>query len=217
MDLQIPNSTNVLVKSTFNLLKEAHNLYAEHRVKQFLSVVDSEVEYLTIETREEFNEFINSDSAKKVLADYASAITSTSSEIGLRALALTFINDRQFSFTASESARFISCISGIDDLKVNLFIKLASLKKMEIETVYPVYVINNQNFEELNLGVDVDELFAYSEDFINRGLLLRDPRSGEGMNYYSPKDGDWSIYFGISTTLQRFASVLRKAKLLSAK
>ncbi|MFA0672366.1 hypothetical protein AB4584_24480 [Vibrio splendidus] len=209
-------NTNIVVKSTFNILKEAHNLYAEHRVKQFLYAIDSELEYLNSDAQAELNEFLNSKGAQKLLADYASAITSTSSDIGLRALALTFINDRQFDFNESEKVRFISCINGIDDLKVNLFIQLASLKKIESKAVYPIYVISNQNFEVLNLGVDIDELFAYSEDFINRGLLLRDPRS-KGANASSPQEGDWSICFGISSTLQRFASVLRKAKMLAAK
>ena len=208
-------STNIVVRSTFNLLKEAHNLYAEHRVKQFLYTIDSEIEYLSIEKQTKLNEFLHSKSAQKVLADYASAITSTSSEIGLRALALIFINDRQFDFSENEKVRFISCINGIDDLKVNLFIKLASLTKLEFKTAYPIYVINNKNFENLSLDVNVDELFAYSEDFINRGLLLRDPRSRGGVNFCYPKASDWSIYFGISPTLQRFASVLRKAKLLA--
>ncbi|MBS3797192.1 hypothetical protein [Pseudoalteromonas sp. BDTF-M6] len=217
LELQTSKSTNIVLKSTFNLLKKAHNLYAEHRVKQFLDAIDSEVEYLSLDKQIELNEFLNSKVAQKVLADYASAITSTSSEIGLRALALTFINDRQFNFSENEKVRFISCINGIDDLKVNLFIKLASLKQLEFKTVYPVYVVNNLNFDALSLGVDVDELFAYTEDFIKRGLLLRDPRSTDGGNFYSPKDGDWSICFGISPTLQRFASVLIKAKLLAVK
>ncbi len=216
MELSMSKSTNIVVKSTFNILKEAHNLYAEHRLKQFLYTIDSEIEYLSPDAQAELNEFLNSIGAQKLLADYAAAITSTSSEISLRALALTFINDQQFNFSESEKIRFISCINGIDDLKINLFIKLASLKKLESKSIYPIYAISNQNFEALNLGVDVDELFAYSEDFMNRGLLLRDPRS-KGANFYSPQEGDWSICFGISSTLQRYASVLRKAKVLAAK
>ncbi|WP_172572464.1 hypothetical protein [Vibrio vulnificus] len=209
-------STNIVVKSTFNILKEAHNLYAEHRLKQFLYTIDTEIEYLSPDAQVELNEFLNSKGAQKLLADYAAAITSTSSDISLRALALTFINDQQFSFSESEKIRFIACINGIDDLKINLFIKLASLEKLQSRAIYPVYAINNQNFEALDLGVDVDELFAYSEDLMNRGLLLRDPRS-KGANFYSPQEGDWSICFGISSTLQRYASVLRKAKMLAAK
>lgn len=216
MELLLSKSISAVVKSAFNSLNKAHNLYAEHRLKQFLYTIDSEIEYLSPDAQEELNKFLDSDGAQKLLADYAAAIMSTSSDISLRALALTFINDQQFNFNESEKIRFISCINGIDDLKVNLFIKLASLKKLESESIYPIYAIRNQDFDSLNLGVDVDELFAYSEDLMNRGLLLRDPRS-KGANAYFPQEGDWSICFGISSTLQRYASVLRKAKMLAAK
>ncbi|QDF65331.1 hypothetical protein FJQ87_00340 [Shewanella sp. SNU WT4] len=202
-------------KSVLNTLKKAHNLYVKYRVTQFLSTLEDEIENLSIERQKEINEFLNNKKSQKVLADYAAAITSTSSDIAIRALALLLIDDRQFSFTENEKARFISCIRGMDDLKVNLFIKLSELKCIDLETVFPIYLINNINHPELELGVDIDELFAYAEDFINRGLLLRDPRSETGSSFYSPAAGDWSICFGISATLKKYASFLRKAKYLT--
>ncbi|WP_328190263.1 hypothetical protein [Marinobacter sp. OP 3.4] len=150
-----------------------------------------------------------------MLADYAAAITNTSSEIVLRALAFLFIDDRQFDFSTKEKSRFITCANGLDDLKVDLFIKLSSLQKVEVNTIYPTYNINHENFRKLSLGVEIDELFAYMEDFLKRGLVLRDPRGDLGSNFYAPKDSEWSICFGISSTLKRYAALLGKAKLLT--
>lgn len=215
MELSTTKSTNQIVKAAFGVIKEAHYYYAEYRVKQFLKTIDSEVESLTSERQAEINEFLSQERTKKVLADYAAAITNTSSEIVLRALALLLIDDRQFDFSTTEKARFIACISGMDDLKVSFFIQLSTLRKLEFNTVYPIYSIDNRNFDELNLGVGIDELFAYTADFISRGLLLRDPRGDLGSNFCDSKDDDWSICFGISTTLRRYAALLDKAKYLA--
>ncbi|HIF9086179.1 TPA: hypothetical protein ACX6PR_002094 [Photobacterium damselae] len=216
MDL-VGITIGLVQKTILDYLKDAHFFYVNYRVGTFLNTLNSEIEYLSTEDRKNFNEYLERPETKKVLADYASAITSTSSDIVLRALALTFINDRQFDFSESEKIRFISCINGLDDLKVNLYIRLASLKKLESKAVYPIYVIGNKNFDSLNLAVDVDEFFAYCEDFFNRGLLLRKPLSTGGFNFHIPEDGDWSISFGISDTLKKFASTLRKAKELTSK
>ena len=214
LDLITPKTASVAVKPLFNFLKEAHQTYSSHRVSVFLSAVDIEVETMSVESQNEFNDFIGHSQTQKVLADYASAITNTSSDITLRALALLFIGDKNFSFTEQQKIRFISCTNGIDDLKVDLFIKLAGLKKLDCDTVYPVCVINNVNFPALHLGVEVDELFAYSEDFLNRGLILKDPRAGLGSYMCAPKSSDWAICFSMSPTLQRYATLLSKAKYL---
>ena len=63
---------------------------------------------MSSEEQRKFNEYLERSGTKKVLADYASATTSTSSDIALRALTLTFINDRQFDFSENEKVRFIS-------------------------------------------------------------------------------------------------------------
>ncbi|WP_417531319.1 hypothetical protein [Marinobacter lipolyticus] len=215
MELEKTKMVTPVAKSIFGVLKEARNLYGEHRVKLFLATIDSEVENMSVNHQAEINEFLNQKQSKKVLADYADAITNTSSEIVLRALALLFISDRQFDFSDQEKARFVACTNGLDDLKVNLFVKLSGLKKTGSDTVYPTYKISHLKFDSLNLGVEIDELFAYTEDLFKRGLLLRDPRGDLGSNFYAPKDSEWLIYFGISSTLQRYAALFRKAKFLA--
>lgn len=215
MELVTAKTASVVVKSLFNALKEAYQEYGAYRVGVFLSTIDTEVETMSVESQKEFNDFLGCSKTKKVLADYASAISNTSSEISLRALALLFVDEKCVEFSEQQKIRFISCTYGIDDLKVNLFIKLASLNKVAIDSVYPIFVINNENFSGLNLNVELDELFAYAEDFLKRGLILKDPRARGGSNFYSPKSSDWSICFGISATLQRYAALLSRAKYLA--
>lgn len=204
-----------IAKSIFGGLKKARNLYQQYRLELFLATINSEVENLNAEQQTEINNLLDQEITKKLLADYAAAIINTSSDIVLRALALLFINDQQFNFSSQEKARFVTCANGLDDLKANLFIKLSNLYKLNTDTVYPVYVISHQNFNSLDLGVEIDELFAYTGDFFKRGLLLRDPRGDFGSNFHTHKDSDWSICFGLSATLQRYAALLRKAKLLA--
>jgi hypothetical protein len=214
LELVTAKTASVVVKPLFNALREAHQVYGAYRVGVFLSTIDTEVETMSVESQNEFNDFVGCSKTKKVLADYASAISKTSSEVLLRALALLFIDEKCFEFSEQQKTRFVSCTNGADDLKVDLFIKLASLNKIDVDTVFPIYVINNVNFSELNLNVELDELFAYAEDFLKRGLILKDPRAEFGANFYAPKSSDWSICFGISPTLQRYAALLAKAKYL---
>jgi hypothetical protein len=215
LELLTSKTAVAVVKPLFNKLKEAHQLYSGYRVSVFLSAINVEVETMSVENLSEFDDLISCNTAKKVLADYAAAITNTSSETMLRALALLFIGDTQFEFTEQQKSRFISCANGMDDLKVDLFIKLVALKRIDLDTVYPISVVSNVNFSELDLNVEIDELFAYVEDFLKRGLILKDPRAdSDGMNFHVPENSDWSISFGISSTLQRYASLLTKAKYL---
>lgn len=217
MNLVEKTIVTTTVKSLFGGLKEAYQFYAQYRVKVFLSTIDSEIELMSAERQAEINEVLDHKNTKKVLADFAATITNTSSEVVLRALAFLFIKDPQFKFTEQETTRFISCTKGLDDLKVEFLLKLGKLNKLELDVVYPIYTVNNCNFTELFLDVEVDEFFAYIEDFLKRGLILRDPRSDSGSNFYSPSKGDWSVLFGISPTLQRYISLLEKAKYLQGK
>jgi hypothetical protein len=214
LELVTVKTASVVVKPLFNALSEAHQVYGAYRVGVFLSTIDTEIETMSVESQNEFNDFVSCSKTKKVLSDYASAISNTSSEVLLRALALLFIDEKCFEFSEQQKTRFVSCTTGIDDLKVDLFIKLASLRKIDGETIYPISVINNVNFSELNLNIELDELFSYTEDFLKRGLILKDPRTDFGSNFHSPKSSDWSICFAISPTLQRYATLLSKAKYL---
>lgn len=216
MDIQIKKGTSLAIRSIFSSLAEARQLYMEHRVNEFLSTIEDQVEYLSAERQAEINNFLNKKESKKVLSDYAATITNTSSDIVIRALALLFINDRQFNFDQRTISRFIACFDGVDDLKVELFLKLSKLKKLNRATVYPSYAINWLNFQDLELGIDIDELFAYVDDFIRRGILLRDPITESGADMYQPVDHHWSLCFGMSTTLHRYAALLEKAKYLYA-
>ncbi|MDE1334033.1 hypothetical protein [Vibrio aestuarianus] len=215
MDISVKECTSIALKQVFHALGEARLLFMEHRVKEFLRTVDDQIEELSLDEIEKINAFLSSNQSKKLLSDYAEAITNTSSDIAIRALALLFIDDRQFNFDNHLKSRFITCINGIDDLKINLFLELSKLKESQRNTIYPVYHIDHLNFDNLDLGVDIDELFSYVEDFTRRGLLLRDPSEVSGAEMYEPNDQDWSVSFGISSTLQRFAALLRKAKYLS--
>jgi hypothetical protein len=130
LELVTPKTATVAVKPLFNILKKAHQAYSAYRVSVFLSTIDVEVETMSVESQNEFNDLIGCSTTQKVLADYAAAITNTSSETTLRALALLFIGDKQFEFSEQQKIRFISCTNGMDDLKVDLFIKLVDLKNL---------------------------------------------------------------------------------------
>ncbi|EGR1020505.1 hypothetical protein RUK27_003270 [Vibrio cholerae] len=217
MEIPVKRCTSIALKKVFHALGEARLLFMEHRVNEFLRTVDDQIEELSLDEVEKINAFLSNEQSKKVLSDYAEAITNTSSDIAIRALALLFIDDRQFNFNKHLKSRFITCINGVDDLKINLFLELSTLKESQRKTIYSMYHIDHLNFDSLNLGVDIDELFSYVEDFTRRGLLLRDPSQVSDAEMYEPNEQEWSVSFGISSTLQRFAALLRKAKYLHGK
>ncbi|WP_261881469.1 hypothetical protein [Vibrio coralliirubri] len=215
MEIIAKKCTSIVLRSIFNSLSEARQLYMEHRVNEFISTIEDQVEYLDAERQAEINIFLGKKDSQKFLSDYAAAITNTSSDIVIRALALLFVSDKQFDFDQRLKSRFITCFDGVDDLKVDLFLRLSKLTESSRLTIYPLYAIDWLNFEDLDLGIDIDELFSYVDDFIRRGILLRDPTTESGAEMYQPMDHHWSLSFGISTTLQRYAVLLEKAKYLS--
>ncbi|WP_396622966.1 hypothetical protein [Marinobacter sp. W-8] len=202
-------------RSALSLLKDAVELRRDYKIGQFLKAVDYCYERMSVDNSIKIQEFVNEEKTREFLEEYARAIINTPSTITLKALAILYSDYNNYDFSHNLKIRFVNCINGLDDLKVNLFIKLSKIKTVRRLPVCDIISVYNENFEQLDLGVEIDELLAYSEDFLRRGLILRDPRIEPDAKFYRPQNEDWSIVFGLSATQRRYASLLEFAKNLS--
>lgn len=215
MEITPDNFITPAAKTTLLLLREGFALRRDYKISQFLKAVDYCYDRMSVDNSIRIQEFVNEEKTREFLEEYARAIINTPSTITLKALAILYSDYNNYDFSHNLKIRFVNCINGLDDLKVNLFIKLSKIKTVRSLPVCDIISVYNENFEQLDLGVEIDELLAYTEDFLRRGLILRDPRIEPDAKFYRPQNEDWSIVFGLSATQRRYASLLEFAKNLS--
>lgn len=168
---------------------------------------------MTVDEKEKFTKYISSEIGQKIVSDYAIAVTLTPSKVVNAALALLYSQDPDFSFSQSELERFVAAVSGLTDRKINFLLKIQNLSPSAKESVFPLYVVTQDNFDELKTFIDLDELFIYVSDFQSRGILLPDIDLQEGFGFADKFEGvQWSVSFCLSSTQVRYMALLRKAK-----
>ncbi|OCH36195.1 hypothetical protein [Aliivibrio fischeri] len=184
-----------------------------YRAHSFVKTIDTRYESMSEDERVKFKAFVESEFGKKITADFASAVSGTPSRIVNITLALLYIGDHDFVMSQSELERFVSSAEGLIDVKVDFFIQLSNIPPLEIDSLFPTYVINSSNYNELGLGVELDELFLFVADFKSRGLILDETNQQKVFGYGSPtKKDDWEIKYSLSNSLLKYAALFNKAK-----
>jgi hypothetical protein len=206
-----------VVSEVFVAIGEAFQKGQLYRTEIFFQTVETRYEAMTATDKDKFKEHISSEGGQKIISDFAIAVSSTPSTIVNASLALLYSQDPEFNFSKSELERFIAAVSGLTDRKVDFLLKIQNLSPSTKESLYPVYVVNKDNFYELERVVDVDELFIYVSDFQSRGLVLMDVDQQKNFRFANKFDGvKWSVNFCLSDTQVRYIALLRKAKELVA-
>ncbi|EIJ2230975.1 hypothetical protein LIA63_004565 [Vibrio parahaemolyticus] len=184
-----------------------------YRTRTFFQTVETRYEVMTPAEKEKFKEHISSKCGQKIISDFAIAVSSTPSVIVNASLALLYSQDPDFSFSPSELERFVAAVSGLTDRKVDFLLQVQLLSPSPKESLYPVYVVNQDNFDALRSVIDVDELFIYVSDFQSRGLVLMDVDQQKSFGFGRKFEGvKWSTNFCLSDTQVRYIALLRKAK-----
>lgn len=206
-----------VVSEIFVVIGEAFQKGQLYRTEIFFQTVETRYEAMTATDKDMFKEHISSEGGQKIISDFAIAVSSTPSTIVNASLALLYSQDPEFNFSKSELERFIAAVSGLTDRKVDFLLEIQNLSPSTKESLYPVYVVNKDNFEVLERVVDVDELFIYVSDFQSRGLVLMDVDQQKNFRFANKSDGvKWSVNFCLSDTQVRYIALLRKAKELVA-
>ncbi|WP_417528582.1 hypothetical protein [Marinomonas shanghaiensis] len=206
-----------VVSEIFVVIGEAFQKGQLYRTEIFFQTVETRYEAMTATDKDMFKEYISSKGGQKIISDFAIAVSSTPSTIVNASLALLYSQDPEFNFSKSELERFIAAVSGLTDRKVDFLLEIQNLSPSTKESLYPVYVVNKDNFEVLERVVDVDELFIYVSDFQSRGLVLMDVDQQKNFRFANKFDGvKWSVNFCLSDTQVRYIALLRKAKELVA-
>ncbi|EMC0408389.1 hypothetical protein H8F06_18200 [Vibrio fluvialis] len=209
---------NVAVASEISVaISDAFKQGQFYRTRVFFQTVETRYEVMTPAEKEKFKVHISSAYGQKIISDFAIAVSSTSSVIVNASLALLYSQDPEFNFSQSELERFVAAVSGLTDRKVDFLLQVQLLSPSPKESLYPVYVVNQDNFDALKSVIDVDELFIYISDFQSRGLVLMDVDQQKNFGFASKFEGvKWSTNFCLSDTQMRYIALLRKAKELVA-
>lgn len=202
-----------VTKAAANVLKNAFNYRQTQRVKTFLNAIDLRYEQLEPVEVIELEKHINSEEGQEILASFADSITSTDSKVAHMAIALLYCGDKEIALEKLDIKIFVSAMERIDDDLIDFFLSCMELKTISLpHAPYSKKAISEKNFLESGFDRWGEEwVFAFGHDLINRRLFLPDPVKG-GSSFGS---ASWSIGFGVTDKSEKFASLLRKAKLLS--
>ncbi|WP_147232352.1 hypothetical protein [Psychromonas sp. B3M02] len=206
---EIISSKTMLTVGTkaFDVIKNAYQSRKQERVSSFFKCVETRYEYMDEEQRAKLNESINSIEGQEVLAQYADAITQTSSDRVRMAIALLYCNDCDFNFSEFDQRIFINGVTGITDHIIDFFIE--SIKRPKISGNYPYerHSIEQSSLPDFNVeNVDAELVYSYINELIRRRLLLPDPAVG-----LLGDNKGWFITYGSSDKTNRMARLLEKA------
>ncbi|PKF48747.1 hypothetical protein [Enterovibrio nigricans] len=216
--IKLADPNLAVASEIFEAITEAFKKSQCYRTSTFFKTVETRYEVMTQPEKVKFKEHISSESGQKVISDFAIAVSSTPSTIVNASLALLYSQDPDFNFSQNELERFVAAVSGLTDRKVDFLLHIQNLSPSQKESLYPVYVINQDNFGTLRDVIDIDELFIYVSDFQSRGLVLINVDQPKNFGFANKFDDGvkWSTNFCLSETQVRYIALLRKAKELVA-
>lgn len=195
------------------LIKRTFDKGRDFRAKTFFDTFDTSYSTMRLAEIQEFKKYVESEEGQRITANFVIAVSMTPSSIVNAALALLYAKDFEFNFSLSQIERCVSAIEGLTDRKVNFLVNLNLIKALKKESLYPTYVVNQNNFEIIEPYADLDELFIYISDFQTRGLVMVDPERPNTAGFADKfKKIEWSITFCISPTQSSYIALLRKAK-----
>ena len=202
--------------STFRVLRNAYKSVQTDRLIEFFRFVDLRLETMSDDLREEFNNNLESATGQQLLADYANTITKTSSPRARMVIALLYCNDSEFRLDDSEKATLVSAIRDLSDDIIDFFLIVTTdLDGIKEGYPYPRMGITDQNFASIKRKAwDEETVFVYIDQLIRLRLLLHDPAS---VTAVAGKAEGWAVWFGCTSRSIKFASFIRKAKLLCEK
>ncbi|NRB41625.1 MAG: hypothetical protein HRU20_24670 [Pseudomonadales bacterium] len=174
---------------------------------------------MSLDEQEKLNNYINSDFGQDILSDYIDSIIKTSSKRARMAIALLFCQDIEFNFneteteTETETRTFISAMNGMTNDLLDFFLEVSTLETKSEGYPYPRAGIHNKIYEIFSTkGWDEEAVFVNITELIQLKILLPDPQAHTG----SLSDGSgWAIWFGITRTTNKIASLLRKSSELA--
>ncbi|MGY8871564.1 MAG: hypothetical protein ACKVJE_14090, partial [Pseudomonadales bacterium] len=184
----------------------------KNRVSTFLKCVDLRYDVMSIAEQSQLNEYITSDSGQEILADFSGSIMKTSSQRALMALAILYCKDPDFEFDEIQKRVFVSAMNGMTDDLLNFFIEASKLETQQGNFPFPRAGIYSKNIDDFKIkGWNEEAVFININELIGLRLLLPDPQafSAEAVIH-----SGWTVFFGITDTSRKIASLIQKASAL---
>jgi hypothetical protein len=195
-------------KAAFDVIRNAYKTRQHERVDSFFKHIEMRYEFMTADQRVKISESIQSPEGQEILAQFADAITQTSSERVRMAIALLYCNDPDFQFSEFDTRIFINGVTGITDHVLDFFIESINRPILNGGSPYNRHSISENSLPNIN-NIDVEIVYSYINELIGRRLLLPDPIT----NVFGDING-WSVTYGSSSKSSRMVSLLVKAETL---
>ena len=194
------------------ILVDGYRSLRSKRADNFFTYVDLRYDALSVDDKRKFNDYVRSVEGKEILASYADSIIGTPSDTVRMAFAILYCKDADFYFTDVDTFIFIHAMQGISDDAIDFFIEASKLPNSDGPSPYPRSYIDESRMDSFRSnGWGVEGIYVYVNDLIGRRLLLPDPAPEFSAGRH---DGQWAVWFGVSSKSKRMANLLIKAKVL---
>lgn len=185
------------------------------RFERFLSQLQTEMDCMSAEEREQLNEYMATEAAKDRLIEFADSVLASSDNRVHIALALLYANDRDYPLTDQEVHTFCMAVRNIHPDLISFYLKLDKAESSRLFDPLPErYTLKHTDLERIfNDEHATDEITERVNELISLKLLLVDPK-----NYTTfDEDNSWTVSWGMNESKWNMLRLLRKADQLSEK
>jgi hypothetical protein len=192
-------------------VRNAYRWLSNTRMTIFLKSLDFSLNEILPESKERFEEYINSNMGREKLAEYSDTILRTSSRSCIAAMGILYsdsLNNKLFS----EEFKRIACFAfqGATEPLIDAFIALCDMEPDVSESPYPLCILSEEKFRKdaklRNVIGSPEDAFASVYELIRRGLFL------PGHTPFRVAGTGWHIIFGVTDISRKLKSLLLEAK-----
>jgi hypothetical protein len=183
----------------------------QRKLRAFLKGLGSAADRLSEDDRTAFEQYINSELGRELLADYLDTVIRARSTVAIAALAILFGDSqrREYENTFKEDAAF--ALDGISDRTIHAFLSMwesrAALQpRQDVSVLNDLIVADTPALQAPALNPD--QWVATVQDLIARGILGPDIASGMRLS-----DDRWGCYFRFTRASEQIAALLERARI----
>lgn len=211
--LIIDTITGLPVELARNQFAQAWQTRKTKRFERFLSQLQTEMDRMSEEQREELNAYVATEEAQDRLIEFADSVLSSSDKRVHIALALLYANDRDYPLSDKEKHTFCMAVRNIHPDLVTFYLKLEkAVSNRLFDTLPERYTLRHSDLDTLFEGkYGPDDVTEMVGELIVLKLLLGDPETNKSAEELISRALSW----GMNDSKWAMLRLLRKAELIS--
>lgn len=147
------------------------------RFERFLSQLQTEMDRMSVEQREELNAYVATEEAQDRLLEFVDSVLSSSDKRVHIALALLYANDRDYPLSDKEKHTFCMAVRNIHPDLVTFYLQLENVpSSRQFDSLPERYTLKHTDLDTLFDGdYGSDEVIEMVNELVGLKLLLVDP------------------------------------------